>query len=112
MKKNPTSFGPERRPATSPSPVRKSVLILTSIVGLIAVALVVIALKQGKPEGHSANPAEDGPAPKSSGTGETVLDPLSDSNRFRISSQPDRLTVATPSDPDPSAIARQLIKSL
>jgi hypothetical protein len=79
MNNNPTS--------SPPAPARKSVLLLVGIVGLAAVALVlIVSWRRTKSEAQppEAITAEDKPAP---------------------------IAVAVP-EPDRSAVARQLIKSL
>jgi hypothetical protein len=106
MPKNATTSGPERRPAPPQSPARKSVLILTAVIGLGAVALVVVASKHRKPGDHAANPgAESAQVPESSEASKVAPEPVSPSPA------PSAVTTA-PSNPDPAAVARQLIKSL
>jgi len=106
MNNNPTSFEPEKQPAASPGPVRKSVLILTAIIALGAVALIVVASKHAKPGEHTSDGAgvENKPVselPDTKPVAESVASPTAPT------------TAATPlPDPDRALIARQLIKSL
>jgi hypothetical protein len=116
MNKNMTSSEPEKRPGTPQGPARKSVLVLTLVVGVGALALTVVALRHGRqdsksPPFHSA--AEAGQAPESSGPGGAASKTVSTSpSMAQVPSPPVLPVVATPSEAERAERARQLVKSL
>jgi hypothetical protein len=114
MKKNMNSFEPDRQPVAWLGRIRKSVLILTTILALVAVALVMVASKGGRPQGHSAeSTAEGGQTPESVGASRDASEPASpNSSTVRVQSPRARRPIATPSEPGTSDHARQLVRSL
>lgn len=106
MNKVRTRSEPETRLGPSPAPARKSVLILTAIIGLGAIVLVLIAAKHSKVDGQRSKLTEGKPLPASSdAAGNAAFQwapaPLAPSTETEAPSEPDRVVVA-----------RQLVKSL
>jgi hypothetical protein len=107
MKDNSIKSEAERPPAASQSPARKSVLILAGIIGLGAVALVVIASKHPKSgeQGHSP----DAVVVVGNKTVETPQAQPIESSPSPVVTAP---AIPAEAEPDRAAIARELIKSL
>jgi hypothetical protein len=105
MNKGRTSSEPERRLAPAPSPARKSILIVTALIGLGAIGLVLVATRHPEPVGRAARPPEDKQVPAASGANTAASDWLP----APLAATAD---TAAPPEPDRAAIARQLVKSL
>ena len=99
-----------------PRPARKWVLILILTVGLCVVAWLVLAWPRGGVNSaHSpvVTPAEEGPSTGSSRPNGVASDRVQNNSSLdRVPPRPLPLTAAMPTGPEPSADARQLIKSL
>jgi hypothetical protein len=96
---------PQRLPPATPQPIRKPVLILTMMIGLGAIALLFVFLKQGKLKDSTTNPtAKEAQTPQLTETSEVRGD--------EAMSPSDSPTVVPVANADPSDRARQLVKSL
>lgn len=109
-----TIFEPEKRPGASPTPARKSVLILLAMIGLGAVVLMETACKHVRLDSkdQSADPAPEArSAMASSGAGEVVPDQaLATSSAAPVSSQPAPLPAAARTNANPPDQAKHLIE--
>jgi hypothetical protein len=101
------SSGPEQRPVAAQQPARKSVLLLSAIAGLIAIAIAVVASKHRAVEQSPAiSPAQNNPAPETSEETHPAL------KTIRSASQSPADSPTVPTNSDPSAAARELVKRL
>ena len=107
MKNKPNSPGSERPPAASPGPARKSVLILTTLLGSGAVALLLVASKHRRPADQApvTNAVEEQPAPEAPRPAKRATEDTPPPV------EPMALAAESP-EVDRDAIARQLIKDL
>jgi hypothetical protein len=103
MNNSPIGSGPERRPIAERRPARKSVLLLSAVVGLVAIVAVVVVSKHRTPQDLSSGTrSQNTEAPKMIEV--TPPEPVQ-----TISTAP----VATaPANSDRSTVARQLVKQL
>jgi len=96
---------PQRLPPASRQPIRKPVLIFTTMIGLGTVALLMVFLRQGRLKDSTANPVtEEKQAPR--------LSEASESGRDGASSPSDSPAVVEFPKADASRHARYLIKDL
>jgi hypothetical protein len=104
MNEGQTRSKPETPLAPAPGPARKSVLILTAVIGLGAIGLVLIASRHRKADTGS-NVTEGKSIPASS-----------DASNAAPQSAPAPVAAAAetaaPPEPDRAVVARQLVKSL
>jgi hypothetical protein len=107
MKNNPASIEPEKRPAVSRGPARKSVLILTAIVGLGAVVLILIPSRRSKSVEQEQS-IDAGAAEKKTAEAPVVQTVTESSPAPNVPAA----AIAADPEPDRAAIARQLIKTL